>query len=460
MLNLLPACALLFSSQLATRATPAPLRPWTILVYGGADNNADGPILRFLDSVRKAIDDDPGLELLLLLDRSEGFSDDATLLGEDFTGARLYRLRKDSAERLAGGVEFPELTLGEDSELDSADADNVRRFIAWGKAHYPAQRTGLMIYSHADGSTMCPDEESGRDMGIPELSQLLTEKESLDFLALELCNMGGIEIGYQWRPAQGTETRRFGADVLLAIPNAGPPLDWDRAFARIRSPGHDESPLPGPYLDPAAMTAADFGTLVIEEGRRGREASQRSVVHEAAGCYDLRRAGEVKRAVDALAVALAAGDCRDVFGEMRGPGPIGDALNYDGDGPFVDLYDLCRRAADCDALDDAVRARCRDVLTAVDAFVLASFGMSGYAGFEGGKNGVFIVLPANVKGRWRNFGWYTPLAHEAAGKDLGRWAFLADGATPANGQIENWFELLDCWFDEPDDAGGVNGYRY
>jgi len=137
-----------------------------------------------------------------------------------------------------------------------------------------------------------------------------------------------------------------------------------------------------------------------------------------------------------------------------------DALNYDGNGPFVDLYDLCRRAAECDALDDAVRARSREVLAAVDEFMLASFGMSGYAGFQDGKNGVFIVMPANVKGRWRNFGWYTPLAHDESGKDFGRWAFLADGATPANGKVENWFELLDSWFDEADDAGGINGYRY
>ena len=42
----------------AQAAAPAPAaHPWTILVYGGADNNADGPILEFLDDVRKAIDD-------------------------------------------------------------------------------------------------------------------------------------------------------------------------------------------------------------------------------------------------------------------------------------------------------------------------------------------------------------------------------------------------------------------
>jgi clostripain len=461
LLSTLLACALP-SPFLAQAARPA--RPWTILVYGGADNNADGPILAFLDDVRKAIDDDPGIELLLLIDRSEKFSDDAEFLNEDFTGARLFRLRKDKAERLSGGVQFPELTLTADAELDSSDANNVRRFIDWGKANYPAQRMGLMIYSHASGQTMCPDEQSGRDMGIPELSQVLSEKESLDFLALELCNMGGIEISYQWRPSDEKEQGRFGADVLVAIPNAGPPLDWDRAFARIRSKGHDASPLPGPYLDPAAMTAADFGKLVMEEGHRGRELAMKArperVAHEAAGAYDLRKTAEVKRALDALAVALAKSDSKEVFCEMRGPGPIGDALTYDQGGPFIDLYDLCLRAADCDALSEEVRACSKGVLKAVDAFVLASFGMSGYAGFESGKNGVFVVFPVNEPGRWKNFRWYTPGKHEEGGKDYGHWSFLADGATPANGKVENWFELLDSWFDEADDAGGVNGYRW
>jgi clostripain len=459
------ALTLALVAPLAPRAeTAEDLRPWTILVYGGADNNADGPILEFLDQVRKAIDDDPGIELLLLLDRSEEFSDDAALLGEDFAGARLYRMRKDSAERLAGGTHFPELTLSEEAELDTADADNVRRFIAWGKANYPARRTGLMIYSHASGRNMCPDEESGHDMGIPELSRVLSEQESLDFLALELCNMGGIEISYQWRPSAKGEKGRFGAEVLVAIPNAGPPLDWDRAFARIRSPGHAPSPLAGSTLDPATMTAVDFGALVIEEGRRGREQAMQAhperVKHEAAGAYDLTKAAEVKRALDDLAVALAAGDHRDVFSEMRGPGPLGDALNYDGDGPFVDLFDLCRRAGECDALPDDVRSRAQAVTRAVDAFVLASFGMSAYTGFESGKNGVYVVFPMNTPGRWRNFRWYTPLANEEGGKDLGRWSFLADGATSGNGQVENWFELLDAWFDVADDAGGINGYRY
>jgi hypothetical protein len=85
--------------------------------------------------------------------------------------------------------------------------------------------------------------------------------------------------------------------------------------------------------------------------------------------------------------------------------------------------------------------------------------MAGYEGFARGKNGVFITLPADEPGRWKAFQWYSPLTAVQDGKDFGHWSFLADGATSGNGKVENWFELLDSWFDVADDAGGVNGYR-
>ena len=73
-----------------SKPTEAPAeRPWTLMVYGAADNDADGPILEFLDGVRRTLDDDPGMELILFIDRSEGYSKDASSLGADFTGARI-----------------------------------------------------------------------------------------------------------------------------------------------------------------------------------------------------------------------------------------------------------------------------------------------------------------------------------------------------------------------------------
>lgn len=445
--------------------SPADARPWTVLVYGAADNNADGPIQEFLDGLRQALDDDPGVELVVFLDRAQEFSDESALTGEDFTGARLFRLRRDSAERLDGGEHFPQLA-GDDPEVDSADPRTLAAFLAWGKARFPAQRTALLIYSHANGETMCPDEHSGRDMGIAELTDVLPASASVDFLALELCNMAGVEIAYQWRPRAGV----FGADVLLAIPNAGPPLDWHRAFARLRSPGRASAVVPGEEragaaVDPATMDAAAFGALIVEEGERGRRRSlseRGRGAHESAGAFDLRRMDAVKRAFDALAVELARGGKREAFLEMRGPGPIGSAVNYSEGGPYVDAYDLCRRIATCDVFDEVARAAAERAADALDACVIASFGMDGLEGFESGRSGLFLVVPrADAPGSgevWRNFAWYTPKPGPGRGVH-GRWSFLGDHAVEGNGKVETWFELLDLWYDDPDAGpGGINGY--
>jgi clostripain len=433
-----------------------PTKPWTLLVYGAVDNSADMPFIQFMDGLRKALDGDPGVEMVMLIDRSHNHPKKKTFLGDDFTTTRLYRIRKDSVERLAGGEHLPELKTDSDAKLNSADAATLGRFIAWGKTNFPAKRYGLLIYSHANGRSMCPVERNGVEMGVAEVTDKIPSASRVDFLALELCNMGGLEISYQWRPGNGG----FEADVLLAIPNAGPPLDWDRAFKRIRSPGH--APAAGTAVDPATMTAADFGKLVIEEGHLGRKASERPGgrnSRETAGCYDLRQSGHVKQAVDALAVVLSKSNAKATVLELRGKSKTHDrtVYSYSGDGAYVDLIDLCRRLESCDRLSPDVRAAAKRVNDAVERFMLASFGMSAYPGFEPGRHGVFVVLPADTADAWKTYRWYTPLA--GTGKDYGRWAFLRDAATPGNGTVENWFELLDTWFDTNDETGGLNKYK-
>jgi clostripain len=438
-------------SSLFSAKSEASKPAWTILLYGAVDNSADDPFVAFTDQVRRAIDDDPGIELVLFIDRSNAHKKRATFLGEDFTGARLYRIKKDSVERLSGGALFPEITKDNDVNLNSADASILQRFIAWGKANYPAQRYGLLIYSHADGKSMCPDVRSGSEMGIAELNDKIGVKDRVDFLALELCNMGGIEIAYQWRPGNGG----FEADVLVAIPNAGPPLDWDRAFSRIRSPGH--APTGGPALDPAKMTAVDFGKLVIEEGYRGRQAHGKSGEigsKESAGCYDLRKAGEVKKAVDAFAVALAKSQSKDFLLELRNTSSEDRLISYSNDRSYVDLYDLCRRVAGSDRVPEPVRSAATDVMKSLQGFMISSFGMSGYKQFEAGKHGVFIVLPSGRPNSWRHYRWYTPIRGDR--ENYGNWSFLKDGATSGNRVVENWFELLESWFNVAEERSGIN----
>ena len=463
-------------------------RPWTFLIYGAADNNADGPILHFLEQIRREWAGEPGVEIVLFLDRSEGFSDDASILGEDFTDARLYRMQADGYERLDGGEEFPEITIDGEYESDSASPATLRRFLEFGKARFPADRYGLMIYGHADCRAMLPDDQSGREMGFAELTDEVGEDLAVDFLALELCNMGGIEVAYQWRPGNGG----FYAEVLLAIPNAGPPLDWHRAFARIRSAGPedstataatDEGSASKPLFDPADLTAEDFGRLVIEEAALGRIAyaeahpqDAEDVAYESAGAYRLDAAIDVKETFDDLARALHAYEAKEIVLRLRGNSGDDCAMNYvrsqfEAD-PLVDLYDFCQRIAECDELDESVQDLAWSCCDAVDEFVLASFAMEGIEGFEPDTNGVFVVVPngeapsrsrslpgSSPKNRWYDFRWYTPRKPVNLPNAYGHWAWCSDGATEDNGVVENWFELLDAWFDS-EQGGGFNEYRW
>ncbi|HKB15548.1 MAG TPA: clostripain-related cysteine peptidase, partial [Planctomycetota bacterium] len=181
--------------------TGDPDRAWTFLIYGACDNNAeeDGNFFSFLDGVRGALADDSGIDVVLFIDRSDKYSTNARTLGEDFTDARLYHVRAAGCTRLAGGEAFPEITLESAYEPDSSDPENVRKFVAFGKARFPARHTALMLYGHADGRAMCPDEQSRHEMGFAQLTRVATEKEAVDLMALELCTMAGVEIAYQWR---------------------------------------------------------------------------------------------------------------------------------------------------------------------------------------------------------------------------------------------------------------------
>lgn len=465
------AALVLVASGLAAQTPPAAppaagVQPWTFLIYAAIDNNAeaDGNFFAFFDRVRAAHADEEGIEVVLFADRSTGYSTNARSLGEDFTGARIYRVRAGQCERLAGGPEFPEVTLSDDFEPDSADARNVRKFLAFGKAHFPARHYALLLYGHADGRAMCPDEASQTELGFAELTDVVPAELGVDLMALELCNMGGIEIAYQWRPGNGGFSTRF----LVAIPNAGPPLDWDRVFVRL----HAGNPRPD-CVDPADLTPAAFGALIVEEGGRGRRAeverrpaAAARLGHEAVACYDLDRAATVKRAVDGLAVALAQQDARAVCIELRGPGTDGYTLNYARDrlhrAPFVDLYDLATRLQGSTSLGAPARAAAGAVANAVDEFVTASWGGAALPRFVPGRTGVYITFPAGEardqdQARWDECRWYSPARVPGV---YGSLAWCRDGATPGDGIVQNWFELLDCWYDAGARDGGRNRYAH
>lgn len=458
-------------------------KAWTVLVYGAADNSADSSVFGWIHFVRRAIADDPAFHVVVFVDRSKQPRDGkgAAEIGEAFTGGRLYEIHEKTASRLDGGEEFPEVRVDRDFEPDSADPATLRKFIRYGKAHFPAQHTALILFSHADGISMCPDLESGREMGLAELTAATEEEDAVDFTGLDLCNMAGVEVAYQWRPGNGG----FSTQVLLAVPNAGQELDWDRVFARMHAPGSPAAKGRDDVVDPARIDAREFARLAVEEARKGRLAfaerrpEQRGLVDfEAGAAFDLTAIDAVKRAVDEFARSLWRADAKAILGEALRGGPEGLVLNYvanelDGERPFVDLYDLLSRAAKCEKLDESTRANAKLAMVAVEKLLIGSFGMSGYKGFEPGRNGLFVVFPVEGVGKgeaaapkraphgWSALTWYSPNELKRPKSTVGNLAWCRDGAIAGDDKVENWFELLDAWFDTGSGTdGGLNGYRW
>jgi clostripain len=439
---------------------------WTILFYGaGADEKH---LVKTVGVIKDSLVDGQGVEVIALVDRPGKYVDGQKVLGDDFKGTRIYRV-SGGAERLAGGREFPELTAAKDVHLPTADAGTLAKFIRFGKTNYPAQKYALVFFGHGCGYRFCPDKSTGQALEPAKVRAVLSNDESVDLVVFDVCFMGGIEVAYEWRPGNG----RFEASFMVASPSLGDALPYERILPRLRSGGPD-------HLDPAGLTALAFGKQIVADAEaHRRDELQREPMYalEAWACYDLSRAGKVKQAVDAFAVELGQTQgAREILGEIRGSGAKPVAMNYlDPEGiekgwawhavPYFDLYDVARRVGESRS-PSGVKEKSAAVGQAVQQMIACSFGQKHYAGFEPGKNGVYIVLPDGAalrdgKRDWQRCGWYTPLAVRNDKNLYGRWAWCQDGATPGNGRVENWFELLDSWYDTTNDAtGGSNGYRW
>lgn len=446
-------------------ASPPPAS-WTILFYGAANNSCEETVLGDIAEMKRGFVDGQGVELVLLLDRAGGFSEDAETLGEDFQDTRLYRITHDEAERLDGAPQMPEITRTSTFDANVGDAHTLQQFVRFGKAHYPAQHYALVFYSHGDGQSFGADSDSKGDaLCSAELTSVLEAQDSVDVMAFDVCSMGGVENLYQWRP----DTGRFGAHVVVASPSVSGPLPYDTLLARLRRDGKDA-------LDPARTTPQELGTAIVrakhDELRALHPSRAEEGNFEAWGCYDLSNVTALKAAVDGLASELASPEAKTIVCGLRGfPGVPGAAMNYMppdenvwSSMPYFDLGELAQRIADHGKLSDAARERARAVIASLKNVIVSSFGMSLYPGFQDRKNGLYIVFPDGdtktgiLRNTWSDFLWYAPRAPDEKPRTCPGLAWCGDGAKEGNERVENWFELLDRWFDGAE-GGGKNRYR-
>ena len=268
-------------------------------------------------------------------------------------------------------------------------------------------------------------------------------------------------MAYEWRPGNGG----FEVSTLVASASVSMPWPYERIMPRLRS---DD-------VDPAALTPSALGALIVDTLREHRAELYRQHPDYPGfiswASLDLRHADDLKRAVDALAVKLSREGGKALAESVRGQPEAEVSMNYlhfeDGPEswlrmPYFDVYDFASRLSRSDGADPDVRECAKEVAKAADALVGTSFGGGKVDSFHEGRNGVYLIFPAGDRQRlfqgrdWSQFGWYRP-----TGVDLdGGFAWCRDGAIAGNGHVENWFELLDAWYDVEDEDGGLNGYRW
>jgi clostripain len=480
-------------------AEPAKKSAWTVMYYSDADCDLEAALMSDIAEMKAGLREDADINVILLVDRhpssSSPYSSDAVTLGTNFSDTRLFRILPGSFMRLNGSTQFPEITTTSTYEANMGDANTLRKFIDFCKANYPATNYALFVSNHGAGSRsnpsddsrssikgVCFDETSSNDcLYTAELTDVLDSTHSVDLFAFDACFMGTAEVAYQYRPGTGD----FSADYMVA---SGPTV-WGAGFPytkileRLRTGGGNNGTVDSTvggleaYLDPATMTAAQFGALIVEEQYDDTSANPTYGNGQELGVFDLSAMATLKTLVDEFAVLLWSENEKVDFEAIRGSYSTTYPIDYFAQSneiewlayPYFDLYSLVGLVSTSANFSTAVKAKAEEIKTAVDAVVLYSFGNSDYSGFVPGKHGLSIFFPDGDRSyssnpMWGYQWWYSPIDTNAwwtGGHYYGKLAWCADGRNATASAVGNWFELLDSWFDTSNTAtGGVNGVQW
>lgn len=450
-----------------------PTNGWTIMHYAVGSNSSETDLLADMDEmIRGKISD--GYELITLIDRTEGFSEDSVTLGENFTDTRLYSFGGLSYRRLNGMKSLPEISNKSSFDANMGDAGLLKRFIQYCKTYYPAEHYMLILRSHGNGTSMCPDGENGTvDKLYPgELRDILGPDESVDILGLDVCSMAGIENMYEWRPSED----KFSADYMIASAPLSGAWAYDEILQRLRNGSVlkiDSSHFRGEMeqnLDPWTMSSLDFTKLIIEEIYDNQGWASW-------GVFDLREARPVKEKIDELARLLCNEDKSAVTGIIEeslayfhnsNSDPELAALTF----PYVDAYHFFTLLAANNSFSKKTSSKASEVCESLNKLVVHSYYGRGFlpetSDFTEGKSGAYLILPQGNRtfsgsGQlfWAHTTWFHPDDQSRLGDAYGKYDWCSDGAIRGNSQVDNFFEYLDFLFDHSnDESGGVNDYQW
>lgn len=182
-----------------------PKKAWTLLVFMAGDNDMES--FADLDLVEmEALPSDEHLHVVAQFDsRAEA----------------TYRYRF-----LPGSTEVVGKPLG---EVNTGDPNSLTQFVMWGKKHFPAERTALVIWNHGTGLRDLPDDFNYSALRSTKDSQTIKAEIKRTLFAPTLAKMAktcprlrGVAIDATDRDYLDNQELK---DALTAIPADGPRVD-------------------------------------------------------------------------------------------------------------------------------------------------------------------------------------------------------------------------------------------
>jgi len=285
-----------------------PEKEWTILHYGGADNNLSKYWIETVNEM-EAVGSRENLNIVSQLDlRDEGCK-------------RYYITGDNDPQHLTSPV------LEDLGRVNMADPEVLTEFIKFGVKKYPAKHYLLIIASHGAAWKGLQLEESfyHGGMSVPTLQKSIENAEKtsgrkLDLLAFDACEMGSTEAAYELRIV---------AYYLVASEQVEAFKSWP--YTSILQKAFEEKKTVAPR---------ELGSIIVDESSKVKQDMLTM------GLIDLSRMENVKDAANAFAVQIL-----ETKTSMKKLNAIAEQTQqfYD---PFKDLHHFSQKIAASPAVKD------------------------------------------------------------------------------------------------------------
>lgn len=357
-------------------------KTWTIMFYIGADNDRGGHYLQNLSWLSAGYQG--GCNAVVFLDKSlPSTFTTKNILKEEFSGQRIYQIQRRSGGTGPEDNSF-QLLHKEEGPGKSANILVLKQFIEYCKENFPADHYALFLHSHGSYSSCIPSGHLGRSIPISDFSEKLEEKDSIDVLAMDVCNTCNLDF-----MKRVSNRNKFHIDYVIGTPETAHGWDLEYVFERINPDSTKEIESKQHELTGEArvsyrgeeLTPLQFGRILMEEyysNPTGNDYWPRRLGGERLKNFrpmvlcDIQQVRGVTAALETLLKSCSASELRKLGGV----------------GGYTDVYKAASMVNGSAKFSQEVREQAARVQESVDRLILYSCAGENYANFQNGTYGL------------------------------------------------------------------------